>query len=344
MQSYPISLHDALPISQGPGRAEGRAGRAAAGGGGPCPAGGRGGRVRVRRRGHRDQRQDGAPAPARVRRGQLRRCRGADPQLGGDQARRTRRRRRAGRLGAGRHLPRPAGMAAGGEAAVARRAHRLRLAGSGAGAGEAAGGDRRGARRVRTRRRGRQPRSPGGRDRRPAVRGRQCRPPRQGRSGRRAAPGQPQVRAPLPRDGSAGRGRGHAAADAFAGAAGSAVAAGQAGRTRGRGGGVTTFALFVATAIAEILGCWLVWSWLRNHGSAWLLLPAALSLAVFAWLLTLHPTATGRVYAAYGGVYIGTALAWLWAVDGVRPTRWDLLGVGLCLAGMAVIMFAPRQA
>ncbi|KAF1700956.1 YnfA family protein [Pseudoxanthomonas suwonensis] len=105
-----------------------------------------------------------------------------------------------------------------------------------------------------------------------------------------------------------------------------------------------TFALFVATAIAEILGCWLVWSWLRNHGSAWLLLPAALSLAGFAWLLTLHPTATGRVYAAYGGVYIGTALAWLWAVDGVRPTRWDLLGVGLCLAGMAVIMFAPRQA
>lgn len=107
---------------------------------------------------------------------------------------------------------------------------------------------------------------------------------------------------------------------------------------------MTTFALFVATAIAEILGCWLVWSWLRNAGSAWLLLPAALSLAVFAWLLTLHPTATGRVYAAYGGVYIGTALAWLWAVDGVRPTRWDLLGVALCLAGMAVIMFAPRQA
>src|SRR5690606_18687496 len=82
----------------------------------------------------------------------------------------------------------------------------------------------------------------------------------------------------------------------------------------------------------------------RHRRDPWLLLPAALSLAVFAWLLTLHPTATGRVYAAYGGVYIGTALAWLWAVDGVRPTRWDLLGVGLCLAGMAVIMLAPRQA
>ena len=106
---------------------------------------------------------------------------------------------------------------------------------------------------------------------------------------------------------------------------------------------MTTFALFVVTAVAEILGCWLVWSWLRNGGSAWLLLPAALSLAAFAWLLTLHPAATGRVYAAYGGVYIGTALAWLWAVDGVRPTRWDVAGVALCLAGMAVIMFAPRQ-
>ena len=106
---------------------------------------------------------------------------------------------------------------------------------------------------------------------------------------------------------------------------------------------MTTFALFVVTALAEILGCWLVWSWLRNGGSAWLLLPAALSLAAFAWLLTLHPAATGRVYAAYGGVYIGTALAWLWAVDGARPTRWDIAGVALCLAGMAVIMFAPRQ-
>ena len=56
----------------------------------------------------------------------------------------------------------------------------------------------------------------------------------------------------------------------------------------------------------------------------------------------LHPTASGRVYAAYGGVYIGTALFWLWLVDGIRPSRWDLLGAALCLAGMAVIMFGPR--
>ncbi|WP_372015611.1 YnfA family protein [Pseudoxanthomonas sp. 10H] len=107
---------------------------------------------------------------------------------------------------------------------------------------------------------------------------------------------------------------------------------------------MATFLLFAVTALAEITGCWLVWSWLRNGGSAWLLLPAAASLALFAWLLTLHPTATGRVYAAYGGVYVSLAIAWLWWVDGVRPTRWDLLGAALCLAGMAVIMFAPRDA
>ena len=107
---------------------------------------------------------------------------------------------------------------------------------------------------------------------------------------------------------------------------------------------MATFLLFAITALAEIAGCWLVWSWLRNGGSAWLLVPAAASLALFAWLLTLHPAATGRVYAAYGGVYISLAIFWLWRVDGVRPSRWDLLGVALCLAGMAVIMFAPRAA
>jgi len=107
---------------------------------------------------------------------------------------------------------------------------------------------------------------------------------------------------------------------------------------------MNTLLLFVLTAVAEIVGCYLPWLWLRKDGSAWLLLPAAASLALFAWLLTLHPTASGRVYAGYGGVYIGTALMWLWLVDGIRPSRWDLLGIGLCLAGMMVIMFAPRTA
>lgn len=69
---------------------------------------------------------------------------------------------------------------------------------------------------------------------------------------------------------------------------------------------------------------------------------AVASLALFAWLLSLHPAAAGRVYAAYGGVYIGVAILWLWAVDGIRPTAWDALGSAVALAGMAIIVFAPR--
>jgi small multidrug resistance family-3 protein len=98
------------------------------------------------------------------------------------------------------------------------------------------------------------------------------------------------------------------------------------------------------TALAEIIGCWLPWLWLRRDGSAWLLLPAAAALALFAWLLTLHPDASGRVYAAYGGVYVSVALAWLWLVDGITPSRWDVLGVALCLCGMAVIIIGARSA
>lgn len=103
-----------------------------------------------------------------------------------------------------------------------------------------------------------------------------------------------------------------------------------------------TFLLFVATALAEILGCYLPYLWLKQGRTAWLLVPAALSLAVFAWLLTIHATAAGRVYAAYGGVYIGVAITWLWVVDRVRPTPWDVAGVLVALLGMGLIMFQPR--
>ena len=100
-----------------------------------------------------------------------------------------------------------------------------------------------------------------------------------------------------------------------------------------------TFALFVLTALAEIVGCYLPYLWLRRHGSPWLLLPALLSLALFAWLLTLHPAASGRVYAAYGGVYIAVAMAWLWKVDGVPITTWDVAGVAVAISGMAMIVW-----
>ena len=105
-----------------------------------------------------------------------------------------------------------------------------------------------------------------------------------------------------------------------------------------------TFALFAITAVAEIIGCYLPYLWLKKNGSPWLLIPALVSLAIFAWLLTLHPTAAGRVYAAYGGVYICVAIAWLWLVDEVRPTSWDLIGAAIALTGMVIIVLGPRQA
>jgi small multidrug resistance family-3 protein len=104
-----------------------------------------------------------------------------------------------------------------------------------------------------------------------------------------------------------------------------------------------TALLFVLTAVAEIVGCYLPYLWLRHGKTAWLLVPAAASLGVFVWLLSLHPMAAGRVYAAYGGVYVSVANLWLWWVDGIRPTSWDLVGVTVALAGMAIIMFAPRS-
>ena len=103
-----------------------------------------------------------------------------------------------------------------------------------------------------------------------------------------------------------------------------------------------TLLLYVATALAEIVGCYLPWLWLKGGKPVWLLLPAAVSLALFAWLLTLHEAAAGRVYAAYGGVYIAVAIAWLWGVDGIRPNVWDVTGVAVALTGMAIIAFQPR--
>lgn len=101
-------------------------------------------------------------------------------------------------------------------------------------------------------------------------------------------------------------------------------------------------ALFVLTAVAEIVGCFLPYLWLRKSGSPWLLLPGAASLAVFAWLLSVHPTSAGRTYAAYGGVYVTTAMLWLWMAERQAPTRWDLLGAALCVIGSATIVLGSR--
>lgn len=104
-----------------------------------------------------------------------------------------------------------------------------------------------------------------------------------------------------------------------------------------------TTALYALTALAEIVGCYLPWLVLKQDRSPLLLIPSAISLAVFAWLLTLHPSAAGRTYAAYGGMYIAIALIWLRVIDGVPLTRWDITGAVIALAGMAVIAFQPSS-
>ena len=105
---------------------------------------------------------------------------------------------------------------------------------------------------------------------------------------------------------------------------------------------ITTFCLFFVTAIAEILGCYFPYLILNQGKSHWFWLPTALSLAIFVWLLTLHPAASGRIYAAYGGIYILTALMWLRYVDQVILTRWDILGGFVVVLGAMIIILQPQ--
>jgi small multidrug resistance family-3 protein len=101
---------------------------------------------------------------------------------------------------------------------------------------------------------------------------------------------------------------------------------------------IKTTLLFLVTALAEIIGCFLPYLWLKKDGPIWLLVPAAASLILFVWLLTLHPATSGRVYAAYGGVYVATALVWLRVVDGVKLSAYDWIGAAVALIGMGIIV------
>ncbi|WDA42907.1 YnfA family protein [Erythrobacter sp. BLCC-B19] len=104
-----------------------------------------------------------------------------------------------------------------------------------------------------------------------------------------------------------------------------------------------TIGLFALAALAEIAGCFAFWTWARADKSALWLVPGALSLALFAFLLTRIDSAfAGRAFAAYGGVYITASLGWMWAVEGARPDRWDVIGGAVCLAGAALILWGPR--
>ncbi|OJW20665.1 MAG: hypothetical protein BGO49_03560 [Planctomycetales bacterium 71-10] len=104
-----------------------------------------------------------------------------------------------------------------------------------------------------------------------------------------------------------------------------------------------SFAWYGLAALGEIAGCFAFWAWLRMGKSPWWIAPGVVSLVVFALALTrVDASDAGRAYAAYGGVYIISAIGWLWLAEGVRPDRWDLLGAGICLGGAAVILFGPR--
>lgn len=101
--------------------------------------------------------------------------------------------------------------------------------------------------------------------------------------------------------------------------------------------------VFALAALTEIAGCFAVWAVVRSGANPLWLAPGVLSLIVFAALLTQAETDTaGRAFAAYGGAYVAASLAWLWAVEGFRPDRWDITGGMVCLAGAAIILFAPR--
>jgi small multidrug resistance family-3 protein len=104
-----------------------------------------------------------------------------------------------------------------------------------------------------------------------------------------------------------------------------------------------TILIYAAAALAEIAGCFAFWAWLKLDRSALWLVPGLVSLALFAWLLTLVPTeAAGRAYAAYGAVYVAASVAWLWLIEGQRPDRFDLTGAAICLVGAAVILLPQR--
>ncbi|MEA3533703.1 YnfA family protein [Rhizobium sp. CC-YZS058] len=106
-----------------------------------------------------------------------------------------------------------------------------------------------------------------------------------------------------------------------------------------------TIVAYIGAALAEIAGCFAFWAWLRLDKSAMWVIPGTISLALFAYFLTLvESDAAGRAYAAYGGVYIVASVLWLWLIEGQAPDRWDLLGAAVCVVGAAIILFAPRAA
>lgn len=105
---------------------------------------------------------------------------------------------------------------------------------------------------------------------------------------------------------------------------------------------IRTISLLVLAGLAEISGAYLIWQWIRSGKSAWLGLLGVGALLLYGLIQTLQTFNFGRVFAAYGGVFIGVALLWGWVVDGQAPDRWDWVGVSFALVGAAIILWGPR--
>ncbi|MFB6722241.1 YnfA family protein [Kribbella sp. NPDC056345] len=102
--------------------------------------------------------------------------------------------------------------------------------------------------------------------------------------------------------------------------------------------------LFVLAALAEIGGAWLIWQGWREHRGLWWIAGGVVALGAYGFVATFQPDPNfGRILAAYGGVFVAGSLAWAMVVDRFRPDRWDLIGAAICLVGVVVIMYAPRN-
>jgi small multidrug resistance family-3 protein len=107
---------------------------------------------------------------------------------------------------------------------------------------------------------------------------------------------------------------------------------------------MTSFLFFLIAALGEISGCYAFWAWLRLGKSFLWIVPGIICLIVFASVLTrVDASNAGRAYASYGGIYILSSVFWLWLVEGVKPDKWDLLGVTICLSGTLVILFGTHS-
>lgn len=104
-----------------------------------------------------------------------------------------------------------------------------------------------------------------------------------------------------------------------------------------------SLSIFILAGLFEIGGGYLVWQWLKEGKPLWWGLAGGLILALYGVVATWQTANFGRVYAAYGGIFIIMALIWAWKVDGFKPDRWDVIGALVAVIGACIIIYMPRK-